>query len=69
VPATSFQSRLESARSLRRARESHRATRTSAASRIRGLAGGAEVTRVLFDSCYSNYAQVNARQLADLLGV
>jgi uncharacterized protein YecE (DUF72 family) len=38
------------------------------AERIRGLADGAEVTQVLFNNCYSNYAQVNARQLADRLG-
>jgi uncharacterized protein YecE (DUF72 family) len=38
------------------------------AERIRGLADGAKVTQVLFNNCYSNYAQVNARQLADRLG-
>jgi uncharacterized protein YecE (DUF72 family) len=38
------------------------------APRIRGLADSAEVTHVLFNNCYSNYAQVNARQLADRLG-
>ncbi len=37
------------------------------AARIRGLAEGAEVTHVLFNNCYSNYAQVNARQLAGML--
>jgi uncharacterized protein YecE (DUF72 family) len=36
--------------------------------RIRGLAGQAEVTHVLFNNCYRNYAQVNAEQLADRLG-
>src|ERR1700689_926949 len=38
------------------------------APRIRGLADSAEITHVLFNNCYSNYAQVNARQLADRLG-
>jgi uncharacterized protein YecE (DUF72 family) len=38
------------------------------APRIRHLADSAEVTHVLFNNCYSNYAQVNARQLADRLG-
>ena len=38
------------------------------AARIRGLAADAEVTHVLFNNCYSNYAQVNARYLADRLG-
>ncbi len=37
------------------------------AAKIRGLAAGAEVTDVVFNNCYSNYAQVNARQLADRL--
>jgi uncharacterized protein YecE (DUF72 family) len=37
------------------------------APRIGGLAGRAEVTHVLFNNCYRDYAQVNARQLADLL--
>jgi uncharacterized protein YecE (DUF72 family) len=37
------------------------------AARIRGLAADAEVTHVLFNNCYSNYAQVNARYLADRL--
>jgi uncharacterized protein YecE (DUF72 family) len=31
------------------------------------LAGEADDTQVLFNNCYSNYAQVNAGQLADLL--
>jgi uncharacterized protein YecE (DUF72 family) len=39
------------------------------APRVRGLADSAESTHVLFNNCYSDYAQVNARQLADLLGV
>jgi uncharacterized protein YecE (DUF72 family) len=38
------------------------------APRIRGLAGDAELTQVLFNNCYSNYAQVNAQELADRLG-
>src|SRR5579875_1320148 len=38
------------------------------AAKIRGLAGDAELTHVLFNNCYRNYAQVNARQLADRLG-
>ena len=38
------------------------------AAKIRGLADTAETTHVLFNNCYSNYAQVNAQQLADLLG-
>ena len=37
------------------------------AGKIRGLAAGAEVTHVLFNNCYRDYAQVNARQLADKL--
>ena len=36
--------------------------------RIRDLADRADTTHVLFNNCYSNYAQVNARQLADELG-
>jgi len=39
------------------------------AARIRDLAGNAEVTHVLFNNCYRNYAQVNARQLTDRLGL
>jgi uncharacterized protein YecE (DUF72 family) len=38
------------------------------AGKIRGLAGDAEVTHVLFNNCYRNYAQVNARELAGRLG-
>ena len=37
------------------------------AARIRLLAEGAEATHVLFNNCYSNYAQVNARQLTEAL--
>jgi uncharacterized protein YecE (DUF72 family) len=37
------------------------------APKIRSLAGQADTTHVLFNNCYSDYAQVNARQLADLL--
>ena len=39
------------------------------APRIRGLAAEAEVTHVVFNNCYSDYAHVNARQLADRLSV
>jgi uncharacterized protein YecE (DUF72 family) len=39
------------------------------APKVRGLAEQADTTHVLFNNCYSNYAQVNARQLADLLGI
>jgi len=38
------------------------------AGKIRGLAGDAGLTQVLFNNCYSNYAQVNAQELADRLG-
>jgi len=38
------------------------------AGKIRGLADSAELTQVLFNNCYSNYAQVNAQELADRLG-
>ncbi|MGH3152335.1 MAG: DUF72 domain-containing protein [Streptosporangiaceae bacterium] len=38
------------------------------APRIRGLAGDAELTQVLFNNCCGNYAQVNAQELADRLG-
>jgi uncharacterized protein YecE (DUF72 family) len=38
------------------------------APKVRGLADRADTTHVLFNNCYSNYAQVNARQLADELG-
>jgi uncharacterized protein YecE (DUF72 family) len=37
------------------------------AGNVRQLASEAEDTHVLFNNCYSNYAQVNATQLADLL--
>ncbi|MGH3329500.1 MAG: DUF72 domain-containing protein [Streptomycetales bacterium] len=37
--------------------------------RIRGLAEEAGTTHVLLNNCYRNYAQVNAQQLAALLGV
>ncbi len=37
------------------------------APKIRDLAANAETTHVLLNNCYRNYAQVNARQLADLL--
>jgi uncharacterized protein YecE (DUF72 family) len=38
------------------------------AAKVRGLADTADTTHVLFNNCYSDYAQVNAQQLADLLG-
>ena len=38
------------------------------APRIAGLADDAQETHVLFNNCYRDYAQANARQLADLLG-
>ena len=37
------------------------------APRVRALAQDAETTQVLFNNCYRDYAQVNARQLATLL--
>ncbi len=37
------------------------------APRMRALAEDAETTQVLFNNCYRDYAQVNARQLATLL--
>jgi uncharacterized protein YecE (DUF72 family) len=37
------------------------------AGKIRGLAADADVTHVLFNNCYRNYAQVNAEQLAGRL--
>ncbi len=37
------------------------------APRVRSLAEQAQETHVLLNNCYRNYAQVNARQLADLL--
>ena len=39
------------------------------APKIRDLADRAETTQVLFNNCYRNYAQVNARELADRLGI
>ncbi|MGB9378028.1 MAG: DUF72 domain-containing protein [Mycobacteriales bacterium] len=36
--------------------------------RLEALAGKAQETHILLNNCYRNYAQVNARQLADLLG-
>jgi uncharacterized protein YecE (DUF72 family) len=39
------------------------------APKVRELAESAATTHVLFNNCYSDYAQVNARQLADLLNV
>jgi uncharacterized protein YecE (DUF72 family) len=41
---------------------------TEWAQKIGQLAGTAETTHVLFNNCYRDYAQVNARQLAELLG-
>lgn len=38
------------------------------APRVRRLSGEAERTHVLMNNCYRDFAQVNARQLADLLG-
>jgi uncharacterized protein YecE (DUF72 family) len=38
------------------------------APQVRSLADQAQSTHVLFNNCYRDYAQVNARQLADLLG-
>lgn len=38
------------------------------APRLRGLADEAETTHVLLNNCYRDYAQVNAAQLATLLG-
>ena len=37
------------------------------AGKVASLARDADTTHVLFNNCYSDYAQVNARQLADLL--
>jgi uncharacterized protein YecE (DUF72 family) len=37
------------------------------APRLRKLSDDAELTQVLMNNCYRNYAQTNARQLADLL--
>jgi uncharacterized protein YecE (DUF72 family) len=39
------------------------------APKVRELAESAASTHVLFNNCYSDYAQVNARQLAELLDV
>jgi uncharacterized protein YecE (DUF72 family) len=41
---------------------------TEWAGKVRQLADSAAKTDVLFNNCYSDYAQVNARQLAELLG-
>jgi len=38
------------------------------AGKVRHLAGEAELTHVLFNNCYRDYAHVNARQLAARLG-
>jgi uncharacterized protein YecE (DUF72 family) len=37
------------------------------APRVRDLADSADTTHVLFNNCYSDYAQVNAQHLKDLL--
>ena len=37
------------------------------APKVRELAGQAKETHVLLNNCYRNYAQINARQLADLV--
>ena len=37
------------------------------APKVRALAEDARVTHVLFNNCYRDYAQRNARRLADLL--
>ena len=37
------------------------------AAKIRGLAADADITHVLFNNCYSDYAHVNAQQLAERL--
>jgi uncharacterized protein YecE (DUF72 family) len=39
------------------------------APKVRKLAADADTTHVLFNNCYSNYAQVNAQQLMGLLGI
>ena len=39
------------------------------APKIRDLSEKAQLTHVLFNNCYSNYAQVNAQELEDLLGI
>jgi uncharacterized protein YecE (DUF72 family) len=38
------------------------------ASKVRHLSGEAELTHVLFNNCYRDYAHVNAQQLVDRLG-
>jgi len=38
------------------------------AGKVRHLAGEAELTHVLFNNCYRDYAHVNAQQLAARLG-
>ena len=40
---------------------------TEWAPKIRDLAERADTTHVVFNNCYRDYAQVNARELADLL--
>jgi uncharacterized protein YecE (DUF72 family) len=42
---------------------------TKWAPRVRDLASQAATTHVLFNNCYRDYAQVNAQQLAELLGI
>ena len=37
------------------------------APKVRALAGEADITHVLFNNCYRDYAQVNAQQLTGLL--
>ena len=37
------------------------------AAKIRGLAADADITHVLFNNCYRDYAHVNAQQLAEQL--
>ena len=37
------------------------------AGRLRGLAGQADTTHVLFNNCYRDWAHVNARRLTELL--
>jgi uncharacterized protein YecE (DUF72 family) len=39
------------------------------APKVRELAAGASTTHVLFNNCYRNYAQVNAEQLEEQLGI
>ena len=39
------------------------------APKIADLASGASTTHVLFNNCYRNYAQVNAQQLEERLGL